>query len=332
MKQAGRWLLFTAALSVLPSTALAQKPGGKPTTPPAGAAGGTAGGAAGAGEAVDLDSDAPPPDQPKTDTPPADTAGGGGICEIDPSACPKTADLKTEAKKVVKAEVYAVQQNPVLKYHRFEVRPFWGVTMNDQFVSHPGPGLDLNFYITNVLAIGLNGNFYSGLNVDSDFNFQNRRATRVAVPLTEYSWAAALNFTYVPIYGKFAGFGSFIFSYDIYATGGVGAISTRPIPVIDPDNRTFDFKPKVAFNLGLGLRIFLTKWLAANIEVRDYIYPEKLENLSIASGPQGQPTNPQSPSNPDTWYRDSVTITNNIQMNLGLSIFIPFSFDYRLAK
>jgi outer membrane beta-barrel protein len=262
MKQAGRWLLFAAALSVLPSTALAQKPGGKPTTkPPAGAAGGAAGGAAAGGEAVDLDSDTPPKDTPPP--PPGDTAPSGGICEIDPSACPMAADLKTEAKKVVKAEVYAVQQNPVLKYHRFEVRPFWGVTMNDQFVSHPGPGLDLNFYITNVLAIGINGNFYSGLNVDSDFNFQNRRATRVAVPLTEYSWAAALNFTYVPVYGKFAGFGSFIFSYDIYATGGVGALSTRPIAVIDPDNRTFDFKPKIAFNVGLGLRIFLTKWLAA---------------------------------------------------------------------
>ena len=146
----------------------------------------------------------------------------------------------------------------------------------------------------------------------------------------EYSWAAALNFTYVPVYGKFAGFGSFIFSYDIYATGGVGAISTRPIAVIDPDNRTFDFKPKVAFNLGLGLRIFLTKWLAANIEVRDYIYPEKLEQLTIASGPIGNKT--AGPSNPDTWYADSVTITNNIQMNVGLSIFIPFSFDYRLVK
>jgi len=327
MKQAGRWLLFAAALSVLPSTALAQKPGGKPTKPPAGAAGGTAGGAAAGGEAVDLDSDTPPKDVPPP--PPGDTAPSGGICEIDPSACPKAADLKTEAKKVVKAEVYAVQQNPVLKYHRFEVRPFWGVTMNDQFVSHPGPGLDLNFYITNVLAIGINGNFYSGLNVDSDFNFQNRRATRVAVPLTEYSWAAALNFTYVPVYGKFAGFGSFIFSYDIYATGGVGALSTRPIAVIDPDNRTFDFKPKIAFNVGLGLRIFLTKWLAANIEVRDYIYPEKLEQLTTAVA---SPSNPKGPANPDTWYADSVTITNNIQMNLGLSIFIPFSFDYRLAK
>lgn len=333
MKQGGRWLLFAAALMVLPSTALAQK-GGKPPAGGGAAAGGgaTAGGAPAGGGAVDLDSDTPPKDTPPKDTPPDTGGGGGGICEIDPSACPKTANLTDEAKKTVKAEIYAVEQNPVLKYHRFEFRPYFGVTLNDQFVSHNGPGLDLNFYITNVFAIGLNGNFYSGLNVDSDFNFRNRRATRVAVPLTEYSWSAALNFTYVPVYGKFAGFGSFIFSYDIYATAGVGALSDRPIPVIDPDNRRFDYRVNVAFNVGIGLRIFFTKWLAFNLELRDYIFPEKLENLRIAGGPIGKPADPTSPSNPETWLADSVTITNNFQANIGLSVFLPFSFDYRLQK
>ena len=330
MKQAGRWLLFAAALMVLPSTALAQK-GGKPTGGGAAAGGGGAaagGGAPAGGGAVDLDSDTPPTN---TNTPPTGTGTG---TPGSPEDCPPelkgvtcgfegpTTNMAAEAKKKVKAEIYAVEQNPVLKYHRFEFRPYFGVTLNDQFVSHNGPGLDLNFYITNVFAIGLNGNIYSGLNVDSDFNFRNRRATRVAVPLTEYSWSAALNFTYVPVYGKFAGFGSFIFSYDIYATAGVGALSDRPIPVIDPDNRRFDYRINVAFNVGLGLRIFFTKWLAFNLELRDYIFPEKLENLTIAKNASDQ----------STWYADSVTITNNFQANIGLSVFLPFSFDYRLQK
>src|SRR5262249_47217542 len=190
-------------------------------------------------------------------------AAGGGICEIDPSACPKPEDIAAAAKKQVHAEIYAVEQIYALRYHRLEGQPYWGLTLNDQFVSHPGPGLGLNFYITNVLAVGVNGNLYTGLNLDSDFNFQNRRATRVAVPLNEYQWGANLNFTYVPMYGKFAGFNEFIFSYDAYVVGGVGAISTRPIPVIDPDNRNFQFKPKIDFNIGIGLRIFLNRWFAA---------------------------------------------------------------------
>ncbi|HEY1955249.1 MAG TPA: outer membrane beta-barrel domain-containing protein [Polyangiaceae bacterium] len=339
MKQA-HWLLFAAALALVPSTAFAQKGkkpkgGGTTTTAPAG-------GAAGGGE-IDLDQPqagqqpqqpdqgAQQPQQP-TGATPAAGGGEGGICEIDPTACPKMENIAEAAKKKYKQDIYAVQQIYVLRYHRVELTPYWGFTLNDQFVSHSGPGLNANFYITNVFAIGLNGNFYSGLNSDSDFNFQTRRATRVAVPLNEYSWSAALNFTYVPVYGKFAGFGSFIFSYDLYATGGVGAISTRPIPVIDPDNRKFDFDPKVCFNLGIGLRVFVTRWLAITAEIRDYIYPEKLEKLTIANGPIGNPNDPNSPSNPKTWLEDGVDITNNFQANVGLSFFLPFSFEYRLPK
>ena len=316
MKQARWWLLVAAALCV-PTASFAQKKKGG--AKPGGEAEATVeldgSGAAASGD-VELDGDTPP--EPEADP----AAGGGSICDIDPSACPKAIDLKAAADRPLNAEVYAVQQAYVLRRHRVEVNPYWGVTLNDQFVSHPGPGLAVNFYITNVLAIGINGNLYAGLNSDSDFNFQNRRAARVANPINEYSWNANVNFTYVPIYGKFSTFSKFIFHYDIYAVGGVGAISTRPIPVIDPDNRQFSYTPKIAFNLGVGLRIFFTRWLAANLELRDYLYPEKLESLSVSK---------TNPTDEKTWL-DETSITNNVQAQLGLSLFIPFSWQYKLPK
>jgi outer membrane beta-barrel protein len=319
MKQAHRWLLCTAALVLLPSEALAQRRpgGGKPAAPPAGAAETTE---------IELDEPAPQPVEEPT-TAPTDTGAGtgdGSICDIDPSACPKELDVNAAAKRDVAAEIYAVQQIYALRNHRFEIQPYWSFSLNDQFVSHPGPGLALNYYITNVLAVGVNGNWYGGLNVDSDFNFQNRRATRVAVPLNEYQWGANLNFTYVPVYGKFAGFREFIFHYDFYVVGGIGALSTRPIAVIDPDNRNFAFKPKVAFNAGVGLRIFFNRWFAAILEVRDYIYNEQLEALTIA------PTQAQQQDS-NTWFGEN-RLTNNVQAQLGVSIFLPFSWEYRLPK
>src|SRR5688572_27954887 len=138
----------------------------------------------------------------------ADDAGLGSICEIDPEACPKL-DFDKEAARDIKEQIYAVQQVFVMRARRFEVMPYWSFTLNDQFVSHPGPGIGLNYWITQVLAIGANFNYYEPFNSDSEFNFQTRRAARIAVPLTEYQWGAALNFTYVPIAGKFAGFGDF---------------------------------------------------------------------------------------------------------------------------
>ena len=32
--------------------------------------------------------------------------------------------------------------------------PYWSFSLNDQFVTHLGPGLGVNYYLTNVLAIG----------------------------------------------------------------------------------------------------------------------------------------------------------------------------------
>ena len=336
MKQVARpksWLMLAAALMLLPQVASAQpkKPGAKapptapaptPTPPPGGAAG---------GGVDELDAPTTPPPTggdtpPTTPAPGGDNAAGGGICEIDPTACPKQADLKALANRDVKADVYAVQQVFFLRRGRFEINPYFSFSLNDQFVGHPGPGMAINYYITNVLAIGLSGTFYQPFNGDSDFNFQNRRATRLAVPLTEYQAGANLNFTYVPMYGKFQGFSQFIFHYDVFVLGGVGALSTRPIAVIDPDNRKFDWDWKLpTFQVGIGLRIALNRWFTATLAITDQIYLEKLENTEVAATQEKQ-------RDPATWFSDSSQLTNNVQAQIGISVFLPFSWEYRLPK
>lgn len=279
--------------------------------------------AAPAGGEIELDTDKPAEAKPAEAAPTPPAGGEGGICDIDPSACPKPEDLKKAAGREIKQEIYAVQQIYALRARRIEVNPFWAASLNDQFVGHTGPGLAVNYYISNVLAVGLNGTYYT--NVDSSFNADVRRSARVAVPLNDYLGGANLNFSYVPVYGKFAGFGDFIFHFDAYVVGGVGGLWTRPIPVIDPDNRKFDWKMKVAFNAGVGLRIFFNRWFAAMLELRDYIYNEELENLKVA-------TNQQQQQDKSTWFADKGQLTNNVQAQLGVSIFLPFSWEYRLPK
>lgn len=323
MNQARVGLLVAAALVAMPLTAFAQ---GKPAQA-----------AQPAGKEINLDE--PAEGQPaEAGTEPVEApgpeAGGeveglGDICKIDPAACP-TIDMDKAAKREIQAQMYAVQQIYALRYHRFEVNPYFGITMNDQFVGHNGPGLGVNWYITNVLAVGVNGNFYAGLNTNSDFNFQTSRAARVGEPITEYAWNANLNFSYVPAYGKFAGFGDFIFHYDFYVLAGVGAISTRPIAVIDPDNRTFEYVPKVSIHVGGGLRIFFNRWFAAMLEVSDYIFFDKLENPGIADG-VGSDGRPKA-QDESTWLADGTSFTNNVQAQVGFSVFLPFTWEYRLPK
>jgi outer membrane beta-barrel protein len=332
MKQARRWLLLAAALVLLPQAANAQKKKPKGATP-----------AAPAGEtpAAPADMDADQPSTPAAPAPAGETPGvpgetgappdsGMDVCQITPDApqcqAAKEVNLGVEAKKSVRAEVYAVQQQYVIKAQRFEIQPYFAITLNDQFVSHDAPGLSLNYYITQVLAVGVNGNWYGSLNQDSDFNFQNRRAARIGVPLNDYQLSGDLNFTYVPMYGKFAGFGDFIFHYDAYVVGGLGVIRTKPIPVIDPDNRTFDWKTLVNFDVGIGLRIFFNRWLAAVLEVRDIMYFDQIENVVVQPGPAAQS------AATGQWYDPNSHFTNDLQLQVGLSLFLPTSFDYALPK
>jgi len=336
-------LLLVAALSVLPASALAAGKAkaeakasfGTDSGSEAEASAGTEGtaAAAGADESTGASADAA---EEGTDADTPDTGGGlEDICKIDPEACPKI-DFDKEAKKPLGEQIFAVQQIYALRVRRFELNPYWSMSLNDQFVGHNGPGLAINFYPFNVLGIGISGTYFNWFNTDSQFNADVRRAARVGVPLTEYDWNASVNLTYVPAYGKFAGFGDFIFQYDAYLVAGGGMISTRPIPVFDPDYRNFSYKPKFAGNVGIGLRVFFYRWLAAILEIRDYIYQEELENIhtggsDAAQGARCNGTLGVNHSDDKHWICDK-KLTNAVQAQVGVSFFLPTTFDYRLPK
>jgi outer membrane beta-barrel protein len=206
--------------------------------------------------------------------------------------------------------------------------PSFGFSLNDPYISHYNVGAGLNFWITNVLAIGANVNWYQGLDNESDLNFHVRRSTRLAIRPTEYQFGASLNFTYVPFYGKFAMFNRYIFQWDAYILGGVGVMHTRPLPVVDPQFRKFDYSYKVSIgNPGIGFRIFLSKWLTVYMELRTYPYLEKLENLRVKLGE----ANRKDPKK-GQWLDSSSTLVWNVVASVGLTVYLPFGFDYKLPK
>lgn len=265
------------------------------------------------------------------DTSGGDTGGGGDVISSlategeTSAATTDSAPRDTPARgEEAREEIYAVQQIYALRINRVELMPSLAQSLNDPFVSHTGVGLALNYWFTNVLAVGLNFNWYDGLESESDLNFFVRRSTRLAVPVNGFQFLANLNFTYVPIYGKFAMFNEFIFQYDAYIVGGIGLMRTRPIPVVDPVVRRFDFGERISFNVGIGLRVFVTRWLAVFAELRDYMYLETLENLNVELG--------VARNNPETWVQSSPAFVNNVTAHIGLAIFIPFDFSYNQPR
>lgn len=256
----------------------------------------------------------------------AEATGADVLAELTAEGGPKEEKIEGGITKEteVAEEIYAVQRMNVVRNGRFELAPSIAFTVNDPYVSHPALGVGLNYWVTNVLAVGANFLWYQGIESESDLNFSVRRSTRLAVPITEYQLGAHLNFTYVPIYGKFELFNDAIFQWDSYLIGGVGMMRTRPVPVIDPTVRSFDFDWRVAFNAGIGLRVFVTQYFTIFGELRDYMYLEKLENLNVELGP--------AQKDEATWTDQSAALTHNVMAQVGVTFFFPFTFDYRYPK
>ena len=230
-------------------------------------------------------------------------------------------------REEIAEEIYAVQQIYALRLKRFELAPSVAFTLNDPYLKHYGLGLAMNYWFTNVLALGLNFNWYDwGTNPferGTSIIPRIQNQFRLGVPLNDWQMGMWVNFTYVPFYGKFK-VRKKIFQWDAYLIGGVGFMRTQPIPVFDPEVRSFDWQTNVAFNVGAGLRIFLTRYWTFFTEFRAYMWPDQFENVQRAPGP--------GRFDSSTWLQSDSTFVANTSIQLGFTFFFPIKFEYRLPK
>ena len=232
-----------------------------------------------------------------------ETEGEEGLIESLAKEDPDTAEeerglVKDEAAE----EIYAIQQIYALRLKRFEL----------------SPTVAFNYWWTNVLAVGANLIWY-------DFSFLTgaesrlvedvQRSARLGVPFNEWQMNLNVNFTYVPFYGKFQAFNKFIFQWDSYIVGGVGFMRTKPIPVFDSEVREFDWGMRASFNVGLGVRVFVTRYLAILLEFRNYMFLERFENRNVETG--------EGRFDKSTWLEDGSTFVNNATIQVGLTLFFP---------
>ena len=230
-------------------------------------------------------------------------------------------------REEIAEEIYAVQQIYALRLKRLELAPSAAFTLNDPYLKRYGLGFAMNYWFTNVLALGVNFNWYDWgtdpLSRGTDLIPRIQDQFRLGVPINDWQFGLWVNFTYVPFYGKFK-VRKKIFQWDAYLIGGVGMMRTEPIPVFDPEVRSFNWQTNVAFNVGAGLRIFLTRYLTFFTEFRAYMWPDQFENERVAPGP--------GRTDSSTWLQSGSTFVANTSIQIGFTLFLPVKFEYRLPK
>jgi outer membrane beta-barrel protein len=225
-------------------------------------------------------------------------------------------DVALGESRVSWQDIVVVVRKPFLKVNRLELLPTWGVTMNDNIIRHVQFAGQINYFLTDVLAVGVEGALYVK-DLREPFDLVARQARRLPT-VNKYNYSAALNFHYVPVYGKFAVLDEHIVHWESYFTAGVGFTQTEVIP------RDPAFQPFTNFlvtpNVGVSMRFFLTKFLTVNLSIRDYIFVDKFE--PVGRGPNMYPGPEQARDNA------SSSLINNVIFQAGVSFWFPTGFEY----
>jgi outer membrane beta-barrel protein len=210
-------------------------------------------------------------------------------------------------------DIVVVVRKPFLKVRRLELLPTWGLTMNDNIIRHVQFAGAINYFLTDVLAVGVEGQYYIK-DLREPYDLVARQARRLPT-VNQYNHGAALNFHYVPIYGKFAIFDSKIIHWETFFTAGVGFTESEVIP------RDPAFQPFKNFlitpNVGASMRFFVTKFLTVNAGVRDYIFVDKYEAVG-----RTEVNGDAAKANADS------SLINNVVFQAGVSFWFPTSFEY----
>jgi outer membrane beta-barrel protein len=250
----------------------------------------------------------------------ADETAKPGDLSADLAASEQATVVKTGPVKKTPLswkDILVVIRKPFLKVRRTELTPVVGTTMNDNMVRHNIVGGEIAYYLTDVLAIGVEG-FYYRPTFQEAFDLVARQARRLPT-INEYNWSAALDFHYVPVYGKFAVLDRKLITWEVAFTAGIGAGQSEVVP---RDTKLPGFTNLLIMpNVGASMRFFLNKWLTVNVGIRDYIFLDKFEPTNRVLGGMNSSAE-DAKSNADT------SLINNVMFQIGVSFWLPTTFEY----
>ena len=317
MKRLAICLSVCAALVGWAATGHAKRGGGKAGGAPAeDTAGGEGGGdKAGGAEGGDKGGEKAPASES------LDTSGDQEPVKLDEDISgPKTQRPTTTLSW---QDIVVVPRKAFLKGGRLELAPFTGVTINDNLIRHYVFGGDFNYFLTDALWVGLQGQYFvKQLSTQAELvGLQfNRTST-----MNRYLYGGSFNMGYVPTYGKFALFNKNIVHWEIWISAGFGATFTEVL-ARDPAQQRNAFKnTALTPNAGIGGRLFLTDWLTLNVALRDYIIADKFEPVP-PPGMDHCPDPATCKANADS------ALVNNFMAYVGVGMYLPTKFTYKTPR
>ncbi|MBN2724817.1 MAG: outer membrane beta-barrel domain-containing protein [Deltaproteobacteria bacterium] len=211
------------------------------------------------------------------------------------------------------SDIKVVPRKLILKQNRVELIPYFGTTLNDNLIRHILVGGEFSYYISDALSFSVGGHTY--IKQQTDRAYLTGLQQRTLPTLNTYLYSATLNANYEAAYGKMAIHNSKILQWGIFLSGGVGVTGTEIIPR-NAGHESW-VNTNITIQVGVGFRVFISKWLTVWLSMRNYMMQDRFENINRTEASAAI-------AEEDAAAR----FINNIVFQVGLSVFFPTDFDY----
>jgi outer membrane beta-barrel protein len=193
-------------------------------------------------------------------------------------------------------KVKAVQRKGFLKRGRFEIAPIFALSVNDAFYQKFGGGLRLAYSLQDTFALAVRGTYYTPYR--TEYVREGKLAFQSQLLSSQLYRQVMVDGVWSPIYGKASFLEKSIVHFDLYLSAGFGLVwsATSFAPR--------DEGPHLATDFGGGVRFYPKSWLAFELGLLATLYNDQ----PILSVPG--------------------TVQKVFVANVGLSFFLPPSFDY----
>ncbi len=253
-----------------------------------------------------------------------------------------------EQRKIDEKEITVIQPQAFLnvyidsntgkKKRRIELMPQVGLTINDPYVRHWAVGAEVNFWLTNRMAVGINGTAFFGARAPQYDRIRFQEGLLLTANKT--LWQASVDYLYEPFYGKIALFNRLLLHWESYLQIGGGAIHTQNIPRFQAVHPTPYNHITAQLNFAAGVRYYIQglDWFSVNLGVRTFGFFDAYEpqNRGVNPPPEGG-DNPAF-DDPQVAYEAAKEVplgerlAFNVLFFVGVSFYLPPKFEYSYRR
>jgi outer membrane beta-barrel protein len=208
------------------------------------------------------------------------------------------AALPSRPAAQTKADAFAGKIPPVSgqlyrKAGRVELTATGNLSLNDAFFTKYFGGLKLGYHFTESLSAAVHAAGGVAVKTGSAVTCTSRECVDADERMLRQvpgriRWLAGAEAAWAPVYGKLNVLSEQVAHFDLSVFAGPDVIAYDEVLLEASASRAPGVATSFGGHVGLGVRLFFSEWIAARLEVKDYVYAVKVPNAGSGSDWQNQ--------------------------------------------